>query len=288
MSDLMRMYAHTTVGDGQEYSCHTVDENRAWQFKPHLHVDCCDLTYVHHGVLKQEVNGVRSVLGAGMTTLVRPGDTHRLWGTNLVMYTLNFRAQSLRLAASFLGLEPQAERLLTGPDAPLLETPVSARSARLIELEQLLFGQRDPHAGRFFRGFLVRWLLTVEGESATRPGDRTPAWLADLVTFIEDNVELPVTVTDLARRAGRSAEHIARSFRTHLAMTPSTAINRARLDRAALLLAHTNRSILDICYSLGYNSPSYFYRLFRRVHGVPPRKYRREQSVLVGARERVT
>lgn len=280
MPDPVPMLARQTLVDHGEYSCHTVEETQPWQFEPHRHVDFCDLVFVHQGVLKQVVNNRRSTLGRGMMAFVRYGDTHRLWSSGLVMYNLNFREESLRHAAAFLGVTRQAAELLNAPDAPVFETSVSQRSALLLDYQDLLLNQHREGAAQVFRGFLIRWLLCILPKPLPSSPGRLPLWLSQVLTFIEEGVERPVTVPDLAEFSGRSCEHVARCFRSYLGTTPSTAINEARLNRAALLLAHTNRPILDICYSLGYNSPSYFYRLFRRAHGVPPRRYRLEHSVL--------
>ena len=275
------MRASEMLLPGQEDSCRTVEQYRSWEFMHHRHIDCCDLAYIHQGVMKQEVNGRRITLREGMGTLIRHGDEHRLWSRGVVMYNLNFREETLREAAAYLGVEELLEGYLNGPVPPVFETPVPERSALLIDYQTLLFAQRREGAGRHFRAFLIRWLL-ANLELAVQPRPRSlPPWLAELERFIEENVELPVRTADLARISGRSNEHIARCFRSYLGTTPSEAINAARLNRAALLLAHTNRSILDICYSLGYNSASYFYRLFGRRYGVSPRRYRVGNSVIV-------
>lgn len=279
-STATRFRAREVLRGNQEYSCHSVDERGVWEFEPHLHVDCCDLTYVEHGLLVQRINGRQTEIRPGEMTLVRPGDLHRVWGRDLVMYNINFRDESLRLAASYLGVSRLVDELLQSGYAPVVPVAPRHRASTLIDYQDLLVSQHGAHARQLFRAFLVRWILEVAGEDRPEQAASQPPWLAELLAYIEEHVETPVTVAELAAVAGRSAEHVARTFRAHLETTPSAAINRARLNRAALLLAHTNRPILDICYGLGYNSPSYFYRLFRRAHGLPPGKYREEHTVL--------
>ena len=278
-----RFRAAEVLRDAQEYSCHSVDEKGLWEFEAHHHVDCCDLTYVEHGVLVQRVNGIQTEVRPGRMTLVRPGDLHRVWGRDLLMYNLNFRSEALRRAASYLGVDRLVDELLRAETPPVLGVAHANRAATLIGYQDLLVNQRGAGSTRLFRGFLIGWLLDVARGHSAEPGAVQPAWLADLLSYIDEHVETPVTVADLAAVCGRSAEHVARTFRAQLNTTPSAAINRARLNRAAVLLAHTNRSVLDICYGLGYNSASYFYRLFRRAYGAPPRRYREQNSVLPAA-----
>lgn len=268
------------IGETREYSCHAVDEPHSWEYEPHLHAGCCDLTFVYRGSLEQTVNGQRTLLTEGMMTLVRDGDLHALRSRGLVMFTINFRAEALASAGRFLRLEERVSELFSTPVVPVFDTELADRSALLLDFQSLLYNQHRPEGRLLFGRFLVRWLVDIVSPTPSVVTVEVPQWVTDLLEYIDANVELPVTVTDLARVAGKSAEHIARCFRTFLGTTPSQAINTARLHRAALLLAHTNRSVLDICFGLGYNSASYFYRLFGREYAMPPHEYRRTNSVL--------
>ena len=272
--------AADAIGLGRDYSCHAVEEAQYWEYEPHYHVDCCDLTYLYRGSLDQTVNGRHTHLGEGMTTLVRDGDLHSLRSRGLVMYTVNFRPDLLARAAAFLGVKRQVDALVGASSAPVFRTDRARQADLLREFQGLLYNQHTPGASLLFHGFLVRWLVDAIGSAEAADSSPVPQWLTDLLQYIDENVEFPVAVSDLSRIAGKSGEHIARCFRTFLHTTPSQAVNAARVNRAALLLAHTNRDVLDICYAVGYNSASYFYRLFRERYGMPPHQYRRTNSVL--------
>ena len=276
-------HAAEVLGDARIYSCHTIEEPGAWTYPPHRHVDCCDLTYVYRGELNQQVNGTSVTLGAGAVALVRPGDAHWPRGRQVVLYNLNFRPQTLRAAGDYLGLSDRIDSMFGSPEPPVFVVPPPARTRVLLELQRLLFGQHEPNAAIAFRGFLARWLSELTGPVDAPTRSAMPTWMAELLRIIETDVERPVTVADLVRLSGRSGAHIARSFRQHLDTTPSSAINDARIRRAALLLAHTNRSILDIAYGLGFTNASYFYRLFHSIHGATPRRYRVAHAPLRGA-----
>ena len=57
--------------------------------------------------------------------------------------------------------------------------------------------------------------------------------------------------------------------------TPTEFINNARLDYAHKLLENPQTNIVDICYAVGFDSVSYFYRLFKSKFGNTPSRYRK-------------
>lgn len=84
----------------------------------------------------------------------------------------------------------------------------------------------------------------------------------------------PLDVDDLARAAGMSRAHFSREFRRAFGETPHQYLLTRRLERAAALLRMTDRSISDICFSVGLKSLGSFTTRFTRTYGVPPAAYR--------------
>ena len=84
----------------------------------------------------------------------------------------------------------------------------------------------------------------------------------------------PLPVDDLARAAGLSPAHFSREFRRAFGETPHQYLLTRRLERAAALLQNTDRSVADICFTVGLRSVGSFTTSFRRVYGVSPTAYR--------------
>jgi len=84
----------------------------------------------------------------------------------------------------------------------------------------------------------------------------------------------PLEVDDLARRAGLSRAHFSREFRRAFGETPHAYLLTRRLERAAALLRMTDRSISDICFSVGLRSVGSFTTSFTQTFGVSPAAYR--------------
>jgi AraC-like DNA-binding protein len=84
----------------------------------------------------------------------------------------------------------------------------------------------------------------------------------------------PLTVEDLARAAGLSRAHFSREFRRAFGESPHAYLLSRRLERAAALLRTTDRSVADVCFSVGLRSVGSFTTCFTRTYGVSPTAYR--------------
>jgi AraC-like DNA-binding protein len=83
-----------------------------------------------------------------------------------------------------------------------------------------------------------------------------------------------VEVADMARAAGLSRAHFSREFRRAFGESPHAYLLTRRLERAAALLRNTDRSVADICLSVGLQSVGSFTTSFTRTYGKSPTVYR--------------
>jgi AraC-like DNA-binding protein len=81
-------------------------------------------------------------------------------------------------------------------------------------------------------------------------------------------------VPALARAARLSPAHFSREFRRAFGVTPHQYLLTRRLERAAALLRHTDRSVADICFTVGLKSVGSFTTSFGRAFGRSPTAYR--------------
>jgi AraC-like DNA-binding protein len=84
----------------------------------------------------------------------------------------------------------------------------------------------------------------------------------------------PLDVDDLAGAAGLSRAHFSRQFRRAFGESPHAYLLTRRMERAAALLRTTDRSVADICFSVGLQSVGSFTTSFTRTYGVSPTAYR--------------
>jgi AraC-like DNA-binding protein len=84
----------------------------------------------------------------------------------------------------------------------------------------------------------------------------------------------PLDVETLARAARLSPAHFSREFRRAFGEPPHRYLLNRRLERAAALLRSTDRSVADICLTVGLRSVGSFTSSFGRRFGMSPTAYR--------------
>jgi AraC-like DNA-binding protein len=91
---------------------------------------------------------------------------------------------------------------------------------------------------------------------------------------VDSRFREPLDVPALARAAYLSPAHFSREFRRAFGETPHQYLLTRRLERASALLRNTDRSVTDICFTVGLRSVGSFTTSFRRVYGMSPTAYR--------------
>jgi transcriptional regulator GlxA family with amidase domain len=99
--------------------------------------------------------------------------------------------------------------------------------------------------------------------------------LAALLPWAIERLDQPLTVEDLARRAGMSSRHLGRHFKSVTGTTPLQWLLTQRIRHAQELLEKTDDSVDSIATATGMGTSTTLRRHFNRTIGVPPDAYRR-------------
>lgn len=105
------------------------------------------------------------------------------------------------------------------------------------------------------------------------------AELVHASTLMENHIEEPLPMAELARRVGLSPRQLQRMFRHYLDMAPHQYYLRLRLGRARELLTQTGMSIMNVVVACGFESSCHFSRAYREQFGHPPSAARRNAAV---------
>ena len=96
-----------------------------------------------------------------------------------------------------------------------------------------------------------------------------------MLSYIQVHYEEKITTEKLAAEANISERECYRIFRNGLGTSPAELVITIRLQKAQELLRSTKKSIIEISQETGFDSSSYFCKLFRQRHHITPNQYRR-------------
>ncbi|PIJ51720.1 DNA-binding transcriptional regulator RamA [Erwinia sp. OLTSP20] len=96
-----------------------------------------------------------------------------------------------------------------------------------------------------------------------------------LVDWIDQHLDQPLKIDDVARHSGYSKWHLQRLFMQHQGEPLGSYIRNRKLSLAAADLRNTDDRVFDICLKYGFDSQQTFTRIFSRIYHQPPAAYRR-------------
>ena len=96
-------------------------------------------------------------------------------------------------------------------------------------------------------------------------------FLERMQRIIEENFANPdLNVNFLADKMCISRSRLFAKIKTLADVSPNDMIQIVRLKKAAQLLAEGNMKVSEVCYTVGFNNPSYFSKCFYKQFGVRP------------------
>ncbi|OPY70714.1 MAG: Regulatory protein PchR [Syntrophorhabdaceae bacterium PtaU1.Bin034] len=96
--------------------------------------------------------------------------------------------------------------------------------------------------------------------------------------MLDLNLEKPPSFGELSAKAGMSATRFSRTFRAITGTTPYGYIKDRRMARAMQLLSEGSTSVTDVSYAVGYDSISYFSKIFSNHFGIRPFEFKRNRK----------
>jgi AraC-like DNA-binding protein len=91
--------------------------------------------------------------------------------------------------------------------------------------------------------------------------------------FIDNNFSNKITLDDICKAGYISKYHLIRSFKKLYGKTPNQYLTSVRIDKAKKLLRKDN-SVLEVCFSVGFDSPTTFAGLFKKIVGISPNNFK--------------
>lgn len=133
-------------------------------------------------------------------------------------------------------------------------------------------------ACKIWRFLIERASLEIKAEinSANQSQEQR---VKEILSFIHAHFGEHIYIDDMAKAAAISRTECFRCFQTILGKSPVEYLTEYRLSMATTMLVNSERTLSEISNLCGFNSPSYFGKLFRERCGLSPKKYREQMQI---------
>ncbi|MBD5512325.1 MAG: AraC family transcriptional regulator [Lachnospiraceae bacterium] len=246
-------------------------------FPCHTH-DFFEFFYVLKGKAIHDINGQKMVLSQGTLVFIRPADVHHYSFINnydMEMISIGVECGLVQSACNFLGMDIQ-EFLKPCLPSQIIYTGGSHwdMAEKLLVIDKKSSGQERR---QYFLSILPELLYQMKF-GREQQDKIIPPWLSSLVEEMSKTENFVEGLPKMIDLSGVSQEHLNRSFKKYLEMTPTAFINMKRIDYSAALLSEGNDNILDICYLCGFQNVSYFYQIFKETYHCTPKQFAKERK----------
>jgi len=120
----------------------------------------------------------------------------------------------------------------------------------------------------FNRGYIIT-------DTTDREFDLKIESIKSALDYINLNYSSELDIDMLAKVSNLSKFYFCRLFKEITHLTPVDYINKFRVEKAIELIKNTDMSISEIAFEVGFNSVSYFIKVFKEYVGTTPFKYKK-------------
>jgi AraC family transcriptional regulator len=159
-----------------------------------------------------------------------------------------------------------------------LDRPAQSQHGLLSQIALRMFSEfraRDSASSLMIEGQAFEFVAAIVRSAEATTSGRAPAWLGDVMQYLHARAEEELGLDDVARVAGVHPAHLNRVFRLRHGCSVGEYVRRLRVDIAARELATSQRRIADIASGLGFADQSHFSRVFVKLRGITPGRFRK-------------
>ena len=264
---------------------HFVDEHHPrYVMDAHWHTEM-EILHVMEGVFEIYLNRRHYTLRQGDVAFINAGTVHHGEGEGCTYECVVFRPEMLLQSSA--GAVNRYIKPIIRRQRTVRECFFRGTAPEIERCVQALLGLlRDPHEGyelvvnaellslfyQLYRAGAVEEVTHGKGQ------EKQLEQLVRLLAWIEDHYAERITLEALSKETGLNEKYLCRFFKAYTAHTPIDYLNRLRIERAADDMRTRHSTVTEAAYANGFNDSAYFSKIFRRIKGISPASYKREQE----------
>lgn len=126
-------------------------------------------------------------------------------------------------------------------------------------------------------GYLYQFLSTLMNDHSSDFTNSSPpskVYISKSIEFIKENYTKNISVSDISDYLNIDRSHFFKIFKKDMMISPQDYIINYKIKQACDLLRKSSYSISEISNSVGFSSPSYFSKIFKKNMDTTPLKYK--------------
>ncbi|PJG82825.1 transcriptional regulator MelR [Caviibacterium pharyngocola] len=145
-----------------------------------------------------------------------------------------------------------------------------------LNVQQLAYDEIQLMLRRLsFDGWELLLENTYQSNQQIKSSKHTQHYVSLMLDHIANHYSDALTVENVASAVGLNTHYAMRLFQTVMQLTIKQYITMMRINHSKALLSDTDKTVLDISLTAGFNSISRFYDSFQKYTGVSPQNYRK-------------
>lgn len=254
---------------------HVDEKHPAYHAPLHFHRSS-EMVRVLSGKLKMYLDGKKIIVSPGDILFINQEIIHGFFPINCVYEIINFDADEILMRTT---LCKNALRIFTNSHVTILPFHPT-KDASIHHLANQLFDFASTESednDLLILGALFELLGTIYAKHHYTENFKTSTnakRFKPVLEYIEKSYMNPIKLTDMAEVFGISASHFSVLFHDFFRQTPIDYLNSYRIERACLLLVHSDLPVTEVAYRCGFNDSAYFVKVFKKYKNTTPKKYR--------------
>jgi AraC-like DNA-binding protein len=219
---------------------------------------------IRRGHFEEEYAGQRRSCGPMMVAFHPPSEVHAERFADEETWSFN-----VEVTKPWLALWPDA--------AGCFDRSAAFQGGAIANLALRLYAEfqnDDTAADLAVEGLALEILANGWRQVLSRTDRSPPRWLEQVRDLLRQSFATPVSLAELARQAGVHPVHLAAAFRRHYGATVGQYVRQRRIDYARIQLSSSPTPLAEIALTAGFADQSHFSRVFKRLTGFTPARFR--------------
>ena len=253
----------------------TLAHNDRLHYTPQHTHNFFEILLVSNGKALHHVNDNTQVIHHKQLQFIRPDDCHYYcdyYDNDFAYYNLHIPRNALYKALSKISMD--YSHLINSKLPPLIDLPqidYLHLTERLDKFETLPLCEEKQLLYDIIIHEVIYLFLTLN----VNANSSVPSWFNDLLVEIQKPEIFVEGLKKVLQISGYSQEHVNRSFKKYIDITPTQYINNLRLDYALTLIEAKQYNALNASQCAGFNHYGYFLKLFKNKYGCFPKEFKK-------------